>query len=100
MKVLQGLPYNELYRIERTSASDSLETAIKKIAKAEDFEEEEGFEYGFCFINYNGDLDKENQVFYAHVSGDGCLHFVDTLKKFSEGYRTEKQWKIKDWIEI
>jgi hypothetical protein len=45
-------------------------------------------------------LDKENQVFYAHVSGDGCLYFVDSLKKFSEGYRTEKQWKIKDWIKI
>jgi hypothetical protein len=97
MKVLQGLPYNELYRIERTSASDSLETAIKKIAKVEGGVIEED---GFCFINYNGDLNKENQVFYAHVSGDGCLHFVDTLKKFSEGYRTEKQWKIKDWIEI
>ena len=33
MKVLQGLPYNELYKIERKSASDSLKTAIKKIAK-------------------------------------------------------------------
>jgi hypothetical protein len=97
MKVLQGLPYNELYRIERTSASDSLETTIKKIAKAEGGVIEED---GFCQIYYDGDLNKENQVFYAHVSGDGCLYFVDSLKKFSEGYRTEKQWKIKNWIEI
>jgi hypothetical protein len=97
MKVLQGSPYNELYKIERKSASDSLKTAIKKIAKAEGGVIEED---GFCFINYDGDLDKENQVFYAHVSGDGCLYFVDSLKKFSDGYRTEKQWKIKDWIKI
>ena len=33
MKVLQGSPYNEQYKIERTSASNSLETAIKKKAK-------------------------------------------------------------------
>ena len=97
MKVLKGQPYNELYKIERTVASDDLKPIIEKIAKAEgDFIKENGF----CFTYYDGDLNKENQVFYAHVSGDGCLHFVDTLKKFSEGYRTEKQWKIKDWLEI
>ena len=97
MKVLKGLPYNELYKIERTVASDDLKPIIEKIAKAEGGVIEED---GFCFINYNGKLNKENQVFYAHVTGDGCLHFVDTLRKFSEGYRTEKQWKIKDWLEI
>jgi hypothetical protein len=97
MKVLKGQPYNELYKIERTVASDDLKPIIEKIAKAEGGVIEED---GFCFTNYDGDLSKENQVFYAHVSGDGCLHFVDTLKKFSEGYRTEKQWGIKDWLEI
>ena len=97
MKVLKGQPYNELYKIERTVASDDLKPIIEKIAKAEGGVIEED---GFCFTYYDGDLNKENQVFYAHVSGDGCLHFVDTLKKFSEGYRTEKQWGIKDWLEI
>ena len=97
MKVLKGQPYNELYKIERIVASDDFDSIIKKIAKAEGGFIEENV---FCFVNYDGNLNKENQVFYAHVSGDGQLYFVDTLKKFSEGYRTEKQWGIKDWLEI
>ena len=47
-----------------------------------------------------GDLSKDKDKVYIQISGDSSLYLVDDLNQFSENYRTEEDWKIKDWKEM
>jgi hypothetical protein len=87
---------NELYKIENYKDKTDFELIFNKIkidAYADQDEE-------FCQTYFLGNFDKEQKVIYAYLSSDSQLTFVDNLNKFSENYRTEKDWKIKKFTEI
>lgn len=54
----------------------------------------------FCSLELLGDLSKDKDKVYIQISGDSSLYLVDDLNKFSKNYRTEKDWRIKDWNEM
>jgi hypothetical protein len=90
--------YNsELYKIENFKDKDDFTLIKKKIIKdAFDEEDEEEISY----IDFLGDFDKAHKVIYAYTSSDAIITFVDDLNQFSEGYQTEKEWKVEKWTEI
>lgn len=54
----------------------------------------------FCDFEIRGDLSKDLDRIYIQIDGQSSLHLVDDLNRFSEDYRTEKDWGIKDWNEV
>ena len=54
----------------------------------------------FCDFEIRGDLSKDLNRIYIQIDGQSSLHLVDDLNRFSEDYRTEKDWGIKDWNEV
>jgi hypothetical protein len=54
----------------------------------------------FCDFQILGDLSKDLDKIYINIDSQGSVCLVDDLNKFSEDYRTEKDWRIKDWKEM
>ena len=74
---------NVLNKITQSAYNDSLDSISLP-------EEVEG---------YLNRLSSRNIV-YVHPDGEGRLTIVDSLKHFSEGYRTEEEWGVKSWENI
>jgi hypothetical protein len=51
----------------------------------------------FCDFQILGDLSKDLDKIYINIDSQGSVCLVDDLNKFSEDYRTEEDWGIKDW---
>jgi hypothetical protein len=54
----------------------------------------------FCDFQILGDLSKDLDKIYINIDSQGSVCLVDDLNKFSEDYRTEKDWRIKNWNEV
>lgn len=54
----------------------------------------------FCDFEIRGDLSKDLDRIYIQIDGQSSLYLVDDLNRFSEDYRTEKDWRIKVWNEV
>jgi hypothetical protein len=54
----------------------------------------------FCDFNVRGDLSKDLDRVYIQIDGQSSIHLVDNLNQFSEDYRTEEDWGVKNWSEI
>ena len=54
----------------------------------------------FCDFNVRGDLSKDLDKIYINIDSQGSVYLVDDLNKFSEYYRTEEDWGIKNWNEV
>jgi hypothetical protein len=51
----------------------------------------------FCDFQILGDLSKDLDKIYINIDSQGSVCLVDDLNKFSEDYRTEEDWGVKDW---
>jgi len=54
----------------------------------------------FHYINFDGNFSTPLDIVYAQVAGDSGLTFVDTLNRFSTGYKTEEEWGIESWKKL
>lgn len=54
----------------------------------------------FCDLDIRGDLSKDLDKVYIQIDGQSSIHLVDDLNRFSEKYRTEKNWGVKGWNEM
>ena len=54
----------------------------------------------FCDFEIRGDLNKDLDKVYIQIDGQSSIHLVDDLNRFSEDYRTEKNWGVKVWNEM
>jgi hypothetical protein len=54
----------------------------------------------FHYINFDGNFSTPLDIAYAQVAGDSGLTFVDTLNRFSTGYKTEEEWGIESWKKL
>lgn len=43
---------------------------------------------------------KEGRFNYVYVSSDGYCSFVESLKEFSEGFQSEKEWRVNSLVEV
>ena len=87
---------NELYKIKNFSSIKDFDLVFKKIAKDLCSEEDETFSE----INYKADFSVPKKVVYAYCDSEGSLTITDNLNTFSEGFRTEKEWRVEKWTEI
>ena len=87
---------NELYKIKNFSSIKDFDLIFKKIAKDSFREENETFSE----INYKADFSEPKKVVYAYCDSEGSLTITDNLNTFSEGFRTEKEWRVEKWTEI
>ena len=55
--------------------------------------------YPFHGIDFDGNFSLPLDVVYAQLSGESMLCFVDSLNKFGTGFKSEKEWKVKNWGE-
>ena len=54
----------------------------------------------FCDFQILGDLSKDLDKIYINIDNQGSVCLVDDLNQFSEDYRTEEDWGVKDWNEM
>lgn len=87
---------NELYKIKNFSSIKDFDSIFKKIIKDVFDDEEETFSR----IYYDADFSEPKKVVYAYCDSEGSLTITDNLNTFSEGFRTEKEWRIEKWNEI
>ena len=108
MKVFSPKPNNELFKItnvdafttKRLTKSHPMWNVLDKIATHLKINDEPLTKiYGGIYFNGN-EFNKQNQTLYVYVAGDSEVSITKSLKVFSEGYRSEKEWNIKSWVEI
>jgi hypothetical protein len=56
--------------------------------------------YPFHGIDFSGNFSLPLDEVYAQVSGESMLTFVDTLNRFSTGFKSEEEWEIEDWKKL
>jgi hypothetical protein len=54
----------------------------------------------FGALIFDGDFSHSNNLVYIYVEGDGQTSIIDSLEHFSEGYQTEEEWGVKNWIRL
>jgi hypothetical protein len=54
----------------------------------------------FHGITFKGDFSSPIDVAYIQVSGDSIAYVVDSLDRFSSGYQTEEDWRVKNWVKL
>ena len=104
-KVFAPKPNNDLFKItnlrafksKRINKKHPLWPVLESIAN--DCGTNEGSVLkAYSYINFSDDnFNEPNDIVYANYSGDGQLYLTKSLKHFSEGYRTLKQWNINSW---
>jgi hypothetical protein len=111
MKVFKPKPNNELFKVTNVDAFTTkrlikkhpLWNAFIKIKDKVFNEHDTALTKAFDDVMFNSDggsFDKPKQTIYIYVAGDGAVSVTKSLKVFSEGYRSEKEWNIKSWVEI
>ena len=111
MKVFNPKPNNELFKItnvdafttKRLTKQHPLWNAFVKIKDKVFNEYDVAVTKAFddiVFDSDRGSFDKSKQTVYIHIAGDGAVSITKSLKVFSEGYQSEKEWNIKSWNEI
>jgi len=112
-KVFRGEPYNELYKVNNFPKGNLQNEEVKNVltkilfdayaVDTEELEESDMFFDDEFWINevntYLNNLSSFETV-YIHTDGEGRLSIYDSLNYFSERYRTEEQWSVREWIEI
>jgi len=112
MKVLSPKPSNELFKIKNVDAftakrlikkhpiwdalikiKNNILTDGKNEAVTEVFND-------IVFDSDGGSFDKPNQTLYIYVGGDCSVTVTKSLRVFSEGYNSEKEWGVKSWTEM
>ena len=106
-EVYKSNPYNELYKIKNFPKGDLQTPAVKDIlskiytdAYGDDIEEV--LDDNFWTKEVNSYLKRlpSTDVVYIHTDGEGRFSIVNTLKKFSDGYKTEEDWGVESWDKI
>ena len=107
-EIYRSNPYNELYKVTNFPKGDLQNPAVKDVINKilldayDDFDDE-------LFMNdedwvkevnsYLNRLSSTDNV-YIHTDGEGRLSIVNTLEKFSDGYKTEEEWGVENWDKI
>lgn len=81
----------DLFKIENFTTVKDVIDKLNKFYLLED----EGV-YPLCESEFRTKL-KAN---YVYVSSDGYCSFVESLKEFSEGFQSEKEWKVNSLVEV
>ena len=130
IKVYVSEPYSELYKIENFPALTNVKNVMFSCDDAEDPSTCENYPemvkmlknknfklvldkilkyisklindepFYFHGIDFNGDFSSSVDIAYAQVAGDGMLYIVDSLDRFSDGYKSEKEWGVKNWKQL
>ena len=103
MKLFAPQPNNDLFKIteldafttKRMTKKHPLWNVLKTIS-AEYIGNQSVSTMTFSKDNFN----EPNQTIYAYLDSEANIYFTKSLKNFSEGYRSIKEWKIKSWKEI
>ena len=105
-KVYKSNPFNELYKVTNFPEGDLQDENMKDVLNTIYLDSyskpiSELINNGFTeeVERYLNDLKSHQQV-YVYTDGEGRLTITDSLKIFDEGYQTEKEWKVKNWVEI
>lgn len=54
----------------------------------------------FCDFSIRGYLNENSDRVYIQIDGQSSIYLVDDLNRFSEDYRTEEDWGVKNWNEV
>lgn len=107
-EIYRSNPYNELYKVTNLSKGDLQNPAVKDVINTivsdayPDSDDE-------LFLNDEDWVEEVNSylnrlpstdVVYIHTDGEGRLSIVNTLENFSDGYKTEEEWGVKNWDKI
>ena len=105
-KVYKSNPFNELYKVTNFPEGDLQDENVKDVLNTIYLDSyskpiSELINNGFTeeVERYLNDLKSHQQV-YVYADGEGRLTITDSLKIFDKGYQTEKEWKVKNWVEI
>ena len=54
----------------------------------------------FCDFSIRGYLNENSDRVYIQIDGQSSIYLVDDLNRFSEDYRTEEDWGVKNLNEV